>query len=405
MAITTDDLFPGSFRGINFLIESSTVSGGRKVAIHEFPNSDNRYVEDLGLLNEKITINATISTSEYFSGRDSLKAALEDRGYGQLIHPFYGLKTVAVESYSIDESTSELGYIKLNLTFVVGQELNFPGNAGILDSNMLLGIFDIVMRGLSDLFVTRAITKRDRLITSNFIQLNADVYKKYSETAEFYISRSQFNSIEKSELKASLDKFNENLTEYVFNPRNLINNVVELNENFYKITNTGQELFNISSNLFKYSNSEPYRLTSIGLTNSQKSREANKKLIEATVKTSAFCLLPLAVSEYEIKLLDDVLLLESELKRQWEFILESDFVEEDIFQQLADYYSITSKYLENKKLLAPQLISRDVTELPLSIFEYENYGELNRTDDLRLLNRIEHPNPVSLNGSAKYYSK
>ena len=49
MSLTNSELFPCSFRGIPFLIERHTTKSGRKTVTHEFPNSDNRFVEDLGL--------------------------------------------------------------------------------------------------------------------------------------------------------------------------------------------------------------------------------------------------------------------------------------------------------------------------------------------------------------------
>ena len=43
-----DDLLPASFRGISFLIDQAAVPAGQKGQLHEFPQRDEPYFEQLG---------------------------------------------------------------------------------------------------------------------------------------------------------------------------------------------------------------------------------------------------------------------------------------------------------------------------------------------------------------------
>ena len=44
------------FRNIKFNYQDSSVDGGRKTVTHEFPDTNNRYVEDLGKLEKVFTL-------------------------------------------------------------------------------------------------------------------------------------------------------------------------------------------------------------------------------------------------------------------------------------------------------------------------------------------------------------
>ncbi|TNY06237.1 DNA circularization protein, partial [Escherichia coli] len=43
-----DDLRPASFRGVGFFVASDQGEYGRRGPVHEYPNRDNPYFEDLG---------------------------------------------------------------------------------------------------------------------------------------------------------------------------------------------------------------------------------------------------------------------------------------------------------------------------------------------------------------------
>ena len=65
-----ENLNVASFRGARFLIKSHSTSGGRKTVNHEYPNSDRRFVEDLGELQETFSIQGIIHGDNYSLDRD-----------------------------------------------------------------------------------------------------------------------------------------------------------------------------------------------------------------------------------------------------------------------------------------------------------------------------------------------
>lgn len=53
-----DRLRDASFRGVPFSVEDDEGSFGRRVQVHEYPNRDKPFTEDLGRATRRMTINA-----------------------------------------------------------------------------------------------------------------------------------------------------------------------------------------------------------------------------------------------------------------------------------------------------------------------------------------------------------
>ena len=131
----------GSFKGIPILIDASSIEGGRKSVVKQFPSRDTQSVEDLGLLPRKYTLDIIISDNtehDYFGYRTHLLAALESGTPGELIHPLYGRIDDVVEiNYSLNESFGLFG----DTVVVVNFEVN--NNTGIPQESLGTGITQI----------------------------------------------------------------------------------------------------------------------------------------------------------------------------------------------------------------------------------------------------------------------
>lgn len=112
-------LRPGSFRDVPFSVKSAQTQVGRRVAIHEYPQRDESYPEDLGLKADAFTVEALVIGPDYFKARDALIEALKTAGPGVLVHPYYGTRTVTLASPArISESTDEGGIARFSLDFI-----------------------------------------------------------------------------------------------------------------------------------------------------------------------------------------------------------------------------------------------------------------------------------------------
>lgn len=127
---TLEKMLNASFRGVEFLVPSDELSEGRKTATHEYVNSKRRFIEDLGEMPSKFTVNAIISANANFTveqNRDRFRAALLEPGVGVLIHPIYGRQEVTVEGdYKVGRDQKESGIYTFSVTFAVSETVIQP---------------------------------------------------------------------------------------------------------------------------------------------------------------------------------------------------------------------------------------------------------------------------------------
>lgn len=113
-----DQLRSGSFRGVPFLIEGHERAGGRRAEIHEFPQRDEPYSEDLGRAAHRYSVNCYVLGPNYMADRDALLAAAEAEGSGTLIHPYLGSLLVQCLTVSMSEHAQDGGIAFFQLAFV-----------------------------------------------------------------------------------------------------------------------------------------------------------------------------------------------------------------------------------------------------------------------------------------------
>lgn len=94
---------PASYKGVEFLVETISDTGGNRIASHEFPNYSMPYAENLGRKMRKFSFTAFLIGKDWKEQRIKLINALEGKG-GILNHPIYGELNVECESYTANEN-------------------------------------------------------------------------------------------------------------------------------------------------------------------------------------------------------------------------------------------------------------------------------------------------------------
>lgn len=121
-----DSLRPASFRGIPFFIDQSQFTSGRRVTVHEFPDRDKPFPEDMGKVTRSFKVEGHILGDDYFTTKKQLIEAVEKKGEGELVHPYYGTMQVQCGAFSIDEDNREGGIAKISFQFYESGDDNFP---------------------------------------------------------------------------------------------------------------------------------------------------------------------------------------------------------------------------------------------------------------------------------------
>ena len=125
-----DNLVQASFRGVRFSVdETEAPIAGRRVAVHEYPGRDQPFVEDMGRVTKRWTIEAFVLGEDYDVTRDELIEASDMPGPGELVHPYLGSLQVFCTACSLTERTREGRMARFSLSFVEAGENQYPSSA------------------------------------------------------------------------------------------------------------------------------------------------------------------------------------------------------------------------------------------------------------------------------------
>jgi len=138
-----DRLLLASFRGVGFWIDQAKTPVGRKGQLHEYPQRDLPYFEDLGQQAKTHDITAFIIGADCLEQRDKLLKALE-AGSGELVHPWLGRLQVKVGECDMSHTRQDGGLVTFTLKFYPDLPLPFP-TATVSTQKVLLAKADTLL--------------------------------------------------------------------------------------------------------------------------------------------------------------------------------------------------------------------------------------------------------------------
>ncbi|VVP41375.1 hypothetical protein PS865_04875 [Pseudomonas fluorescens] len=121
-----DQMLPASFRGISFLIPQASVPIGMKVQLHEFPQRDEPYAEQMGKQAQVHRLVCWIVGDDCFERRDKFMEALQTPGAGELVHPWLGRIQVKAGEAELTHEFKQGGMAAFAVTFYPDIPLKFP---------------------------------------------------------------------------------------------------------------------------------------------------------------------------------------------------------------------------------------------------------------------------------------
>jgi prophage DNA circulation protein len=385
-----DELVAASFKGATFLIESTSTTAGRKTVTHEYPNSDRRFVEDLGELREIYTLTGIIHGANYFAERDNLIAQLKSGGIGELIHPFYGSVAVVAKPYSLSENLTALGVARFSMTFERSGESVFPtataNNSSLIDQQTTK-VYDSMKLDLMDIF---NVTKK---FTSNFVDatatttriaaamgINADTVLKVTDNTN------EFSSL--------LETFVDNINVNAFNSTNLARDLFNVFGSFNGLGNTAKDQFDILVGLFDFDdNQEVPSATTV----SRVERVANREILDTTMQINSLAQAYNVTTSLVFETDEDIQDVKNTLDTQFEKVVNNNNASDSTIQGLKDLRVEVRKFLEQEAVNAFRVSTIYTNEIPMAILAYQYYGNTERTEQLLDLNLINDPSFVQGN--------
>lgn len=121
-------LQPGSWRGVPFVLDTAQNKMGRRVVVHEYAYRDSVWAEDLGKLPPRFGLQVFLTGDGVYQLRDRMIAACEQKGAGTLVHPTLGSMQVVCLDFDCIDRRDRGRYVEVTLAFVASGEVRFPSS-------------------------------------------------------------------------------------------------------------------------------------------------------------------------------------------------------------------------------------------------------------------------------------
>ncbi len=441
-----DNLQICSFRGIKFLIEGHSANFGRRIISHEFPEGEDPSNEDLGKktraynLEGYIVANGHYSESDpryicgsdYFEHRNKLQDASEKRGSGVLIHPYLGRMQVECQNLTISETVKEGGLAKLFFQFIESSD-ELPAveaNDSIADvKKSSSNLKDESLINFKNIYAIVETTKSGIQKIKNAIN---SVLENIDEAQKFCADVAQIGH----DLSQMVKEFNNALERIIAFPET----VSALFEASFASLSASIDGFSIKndkkaitaamliaqmSGAMSSPNKSESKLVAFDAANDAKRIQAwarlansklnkneilnttaleaniqlkNKQIIELTSRCIALSYLSNCIVTAKYYSSDDIKRIKELLIRISDDILNDKLISNEMFASILKMQVSTVKALQEIENRLPNISIFKINKKTNTLcFLYDNFGDLNKENDLIVRNNIDDPSEISTN--------
>lgn len=111
-------LWPASYKGVPFQVESDSEKGGRRKAVHKYPGIDDPFIEDMGEDQRDFSVTAYVASDSADIDAADVIAICAQAGAGTLVLPAQGPITVQCLTFKRERTKDKHGHIALELEFI-----------------------------------------------------------------------------------------------------------------------------------------------------------------------------------------------------------------------------------------------------------------------------------------------
>lgn len=387
-----DRLQQASFRGVPFFVEGATGSGGRNVAIHEFPLQEFIVVEDMGKKAGSPGLTAFLLGPDYDLLRDELEYALDQPGPGTLVHPYKGTLSIQITEWSWSISTTKGGYCQFNIQYVTE------------DAGLRTGVVS-----------NNTAAQLDNTLTAAAVEVNGDLEKGLDSSGPAHIAdqvKSQLgNAISTlrsingqiaaamqplDDLANDIDALGNELSTLISQPLLLAQKLEGVISSTLGAFSDVQQAFKAYENMMVLFGSE----RPISTTSANGTETANRLKMAANQQATSRLLLThgtLAMAAQMTKAdpftsYNDAVMIRDSLLQNLDSQLTDPAMTYSTYTSLVE---VQAAVVQRVNDIAPQLekISQVALEssLPALVLAHRLYGDANRADELVVRNGITHP--------------
>lgn len=388
-----DVKYSARFRDAVFYFSgSASTSGGRKTITREFPGSDRRYVEDLGLLNKTFEIEGIVTTQQE---KDKLISALETAGIGQLSHPTFGLIEVVAKPYTLVDSIQTLGYCTFNMSFEVAQKNIYP----IANSNNIS-------------YLQSKVSFLDNSILASFAEkvgISQETLQPAIDTATGVVNTFQEATAFADTVKNEVIAVKEGIVELIQAPIDFINGVESVIDSVVTFFDDPLAAFDMLTNMFSFGDDSASVPLTVRAIENKRVSDTITQATNVAIISKAYDLVSNAEFENNIQLET----VKEQLEELYQEVIDNptDFLIEPIddenpvtvLESLQDVRQLSNDILLEKENTVARVVEVNTYDTTLDDFVYLYYGNLDKLDKIDSMNDIEDRSSIS--GTLKVLSE
>lgn len=375
----TGKLPEGQFRDAYFFYQQSSGSGGRKTISHEYPNKKERYVEDLGGLEKKFTLDVYTDDNVSYAERDDLIKALDQEGVGTLVHPAFGDLEVVCVGYTFNESIRELGITKFTISFEIASLNILPvkvkGNKGLLAN-----------------IKSKILGKNEEAFNAGWKSVKNAKAKFDSGVKTLKRTANKINNVAKqiqgagdsfADFATSLNQIVASANRLVQAPSVLASNLRTSFDNMAVAFNNSKDLFNTTKKLFGFNESDQLV---IGKSQIQLDIKNNQDQLNNFVNVAVLATAYEASVNIDYNNLQELNQVITDLEAGFNQL---SGINKDLYNDLVEMKIEANNVFSNLAISLPNIADYQVINpLPLNILVYNLYGSLELKETIRLLNNF-----------------
>ncbi|HJW80822.1 MAG TPA: DNA circularization N-terminal domain-containing protein [Acidiferrobacterales bacterium] len=370
----------GSLGGAPFIVPENEASFGRRTELHEYPERDLPYVEDLGRkareFNLTVFVDASLTLDEdYLAARDALIAVIEKPGPHTLIHPYYGTLRVSITVPArVRDSTREGGRATFTFTCVESGDLVFAD----AEYSTVVGVQDAAgsaeASAIDDFVATFSV---DGLPDFHLAEIETDLTRTLGELTKVV---GDVAGAIADEIRA---------------PANMAGAIVGAIGNIATAAGEPLRALKLYENLFDAGDDGK----AVPLTTSTRQRQAQSLQAQRLlVQRAAIVAAARSSSEAEYASLDDALAVRDRLVAAIDAQLEATDtvsganIDDDVFLQLSALRAAVARDLLIRGGKLPRITRyTSPSTLPALVIAHRVYGDASRADEIVSRNKVRHP--------------
>ena len=371
------------YKGVEFLFEEASTTGGNRLIKFNYPGSDKQSIEVQGKAPRSFTLPVWIPHENYYQERDNLLRVLEDGEEGVLTHPTFGdIEKVINGVYTLTEVISELGRAKITIPFEVNDSPGIPQQSGNLasqvqeESSLLNTQLGADLSGGYEVSANATGNFTDALETVggavDSLNTAASVGDPLTEEAAQY--------------QASINAVAGKIGNLVTSPADLAESVAGLFESLNNLYDSPTDALGSMRSLFNFGDSDPVIDET---TTGRIERKRNRDLMRSNMRVQALSYAYLNAGLIEYSTTDALELVQSELEVQYLDARDNQLLSNESLEQLDVVRVQAQKTLDDARVTTSSIITIETDLKPLSVLVYQYYGNTDLVDVIADLNNIK----------------